>query len=773
MILLAVSFVAGILVLYLQAVLPTVSTLALAVATLPGLSVRRWRPLAVFALGFLWATCHAHLLSAQGVPDRLQGKTVLIEGTVADRPVAQAERRTRFLVQARRLHDGSDWQPFDVRVRLDWYGEHPAVAAGEHWQLAVRLKQPAGYANAGGFDYELWLFRERIRASGYVRTDNRNRRIDAGRVTPIAALRNRLATSIETQAGGLPSMALVQALTIGERTRISSEQWQVLRATGTSHLMAISGLHISLVAGLVFWCMRSAWSASSTLSLRIPAVRAAAVAALLAALLYALLSGFAIPAQRALVMVSVLMLAILSGRRVSFASVIAMAAVVTLLLDPASLLSVGWWLSFWAVSVIAWFTVGREGLAQGARRWLFIPVVLAVCMAPMLLMFFQQVSLVAPLANIVAVPWVSFLVVPLALAGAMLHGLSEAAGLAVMQASAWLLDLLWYGLEWLAACRFSLLDWPQPAPWVLLVATVGVAVLCMPRGVPGRWMAALLLLPLLFSARPQPAYGEVWMTLLDVGQGLAAVVRTATHTLVYDAGPAFGEDFDTGRAVIAPYLRYLGVRRIDRLVISHGDNDHIGGARSLLQAFPVDGILTSVPAAFTGERTQQCSRGLRWSWDGVEFALLHPAGDDDYHGNNASCVLHIVIAGGQALLLTGDIEQEVERDLLRREGDDLASTVLVVPHHGSRTSSTAAFVEAVDPAVALVPAGYRNRYRFPRPEVVARYTGHGSQVLETGQSGAISVRLSPRSARPQVTRYRQSWPRLWRRPEPVATRFGY
>jgi competence protein ComEC len=761
----AFSFVAGVLLLQLQAAPPGMAVLLLAAMTLPGLAARPWRLLAVFALGYLWAAWHVQSLSAQGVPTRLLGKTVLIEGIVADRPSTRVERRTRFLLQATQLDDGAGWQPFNVQVRLDWYNEHPAVAAGERWQLAVRLKQPAGYANAGGFDYELWLFRQRIRAIGYVRTDERNRRIDSGHTSRITRLRNHLATSIETRAAGLPSMALVQALTIGERSRISSEQWRVLRVTGTSHLMAISGLHISLVAGLVFWCMRFAWSRSSTLSMRLPAVRAAAIAALLAALLYALLSGFAIPAQRALIMVSVLMFAVISGHRISFSSVISLAAVVTVLRDPLALLSAGWWLSFWAVSVIAWFVVGREGVQLRRQHWLYMPVMLAVCMAPLLLLFFQQVSLVAPLANIVAVPWVSFTVVPLALAGSLLHGLSEAAGLWVMQASAWLLDLLWYGLEWLAACEPCLLDWPQPAPWILVTTAFGVAVLCVPRGVPGRWIAALLLLPLFFPTRPQPADGEVWMTLLDVGQGLAAVVRTASHTLVYDTGPAYGEDFDTGRAVIAPYLRYLGVRRIDRLIVSHGDNDHIGGAHSLLQAFPVDGVLTSVPDAFAGKRVQPCTRGMQWSWDGVEFALLHPAGDDAYQGNDASCVLQIRIAGGQGLLLPGDIEEQGERDLLRRAGDELSSTVLVVPHHGSRTSSTAAFVRAVDPAVALVPAGYRNRYGFPRPEVVARYAARNSQVLETGRSGAITVRLLPHSTRPQITRFRRIWPRLWRRPE--------
>ncbi|HSG11791.1 MAG TPA: DNA internalization-related competence protein ComEC/Rec2 [Gammaproteobacteria bacterium] len=760
-----ILFVAGILVLHLQAKLPAISSLLLVAAAVTFLASRRLRPVAIFSLGFLWAAFHNMLLTAQGLPEDLQGRTLLIEGVVLERPPATSGIRMRFLLQADRLDTGEGWQSFATRVRLDWYGEHGDPQPGERWQLAVRLRRPGGYANPGGFDYEQWLYRERIRATGYVRSDDRNLHIGSGSVAVIDSIRNSLSATMVADSRTSPSMALVQALTVGQRNRISQEQWQILRATGTSHLMAISGLHISLVAGLVFGCVRLAWARSAMLSTQLLPVRAAALAALLAATLYALLSGFAIPAQRALIMVALLMVALMSGRRATFPGVISIAALVTLLLDPVSILSAGWWLSFSAVTIIAWFAIGRTGYRYPSHRWFLMPVILAICMMPLLVLFFQQVSLVAPLANILAVPWVSFLVVPLALAGTVMCAFSEPAGLAVLQLSAWILDVLWQALAWLADLDIALASWPQPAGSQLLLASLGMACLFVPRGMPGRWAGVMLLLPMLLAARLQPAPNEVRVSLLDVGQGLSAVIRTARHTLVYDTGPAFGSHFDTGRAVLVPYLRSQGITHVDRLFISHGDNDHIGGARSLLAAYPADEVLSSVPFEYDGREATACRRGMRWSWDGVMFTVMHPQAGDGHTGNDASCVLRISVAGGLRLLLTGDIERAGEHDLLVHYGEELKSSVLVVPHHGSRTSSTATFVAAVSPALALVPAGHRNRYRFPRPEVMARYKENGSQVLETGKSGAISVILRPHARHPVVRRFRQSWPRLWRRTE--------
>ena len=335
----------------------------------------------------------------------------------------------------------------------------------------------------------------------------------------------------------------------------------------------------------------------------------------------------------------------------------------------------------------------------------------------------------------------------------------------MLQLSAWILDILWQALAWLADLDIALASWPRPAGSQLLLASLGVACLFLPRGMPGRWAGVMLLLPMLLTTHLQPAPNEVRVSLLDVGQGLSAVIRTARHTLVYDTGPAFGSHFDTGRVVLVPYLRSRGITHVDRLVISHGDNDHIGGARSMLAAYPADEVLSSVPFEYDGREATACRRGMKWSWDGVMFTVMHPQAGDGHTGNDASCVLRISVAGGLRLLLTGDIERAGEHDLLVHYGEDLKSSVLVVPHHGSRTSSTAAFVAAVSPALALVPAGHRNRYRFPRPEVMARYKENGSQMLETGKSGAISVILRPHARHPVVSRFRQSWPRLWRRPE--------
>ncbi|MDX1697978.1 MAG: ComEC/Rec2 family competence protein, partial [Thiohalobacterales bacterium] len=478
----AVCFIAGVLCLPLFHLPPAIpGWLPPLLLVLAFVSARLRLP-AVFALGFCWAALHVLALLAITVPPGVEGRTVLIEGTVTDRPVEYPGQRLRFVLAATQLDDGSGWRPFPARVRLDWYETQDRPAAGERWQLAVRLKQPHGYANPGGFDFELWLFQKRIRATGYVRTDKRNTRLGQGRLPALAGLRNRLSDATASLTESRPSLALVQALTIGERSRITSAQWQVLRATGTGHLMAISGLHISLVAGLVFWCTRRAWSCSARLSARLPAPYGAAAAALAAAVLYALLSGFAIPAQRALIMVGMFMLALVAGRRGSFPTVIVTAALATLLLDPLAMLASGWWLSFWAVAVIAWFTLGRQGQQPRLRRWLLMPVVLAFCMTPLLLVFFQQVSLVAPLANVIAVPWVSFLVVPLALTGTLLFPASEGVGLSLLQASAWLIEMLWIFLDWLAASPAALLDGSQPPAWRLLLAVPGVALVCLPRG---------------------------------------------------------------------------------------------------------------------------------------------------------------------------------------------------------------------------------------------------------------------------------------------------
>jgi len=762
MISISIAFLAGVLTLQWCAGLPPVWSYLAVVVALPFLRWKLTRLPAVFILAFFWAALRAEYVLLPELAQEVEGKTVLLEGEVLDMPRQLSGRRLRFLFAAERLDDGNGWSDFPGKVRLDWYGSGFMPSQGERWQLAVRLKRPHGFSNPGGFDYERWLFQQGIRATGYIRKDNeRNRRLAAGSVSVISHLRNRLMSAFDSIQADRPSMSMIRALTIGDRSAISPSQWDILRATGTSHLMAISGLHISLVAGLVFWIARLVWLRCGNLTEAIPARKGAAVIGLVVALMYALLAGFGIPSRRAFIMVAVLTLAIVFDRYSSLFKAIGLAVLVTLIIDPLSVLSAGWWLSFWAVTIIAFIVTGRYGRQGFAQKWINLHIVLAFAMMPLLLVFFQQASLIAPVANIIAVPWVSLGVVPVALTGTVVFALNETAGELLLQLASVLLDAVWLLLEWLSRLDYALWHQHEPVAWTLLPAVFGLAVLFIPRGLPGRWTGVLLLLPLFFIKPEVPERGAARVTLLDVGQGLSAVVQTEHHTLVYDAGPRFSETFDTGQAVVVPFLRNQGIRRLDALVVSHGDNDHMGGVASLLAAYPAAEVLSSVPGEVPAGRARACRRGQHWDWDGVRIAVLHPTSGDGLSGNNASCVLHIEAEGGQSVLLTGDIERQAEQLLLREQRDRLPADVLVVPHHGSMTSSSRAFIEAIGPDMALFPSGYRNRFGFPKQVIVDRYADIHAAIEQTGLSGALTVTLAASPGMPEIQRHRDIVRRYW------------
>ena len=765
MLVLATAFAGGVLVLQFCATLPP----TLAYLLVPVVScLLAWRlarpvvgPVLAFLLGFFWATWQAQSVLRATFPAALEGRTLLVEGRVLERPRSVSERHQRFLFQVDRLRSGDDREALRGKVRLGLYGKTPVVAEGERWLLAVRLKRPHGFLNPGGFDYEQWLFQQGIVATGYIRHEHEaNRRIAEASLSGIDRFRSRLVSHLDSQSDISPSRGIIRALTVGDRTGLGDEQWEVFRATGTSHLIAISGLHISLVAGLVFWFSRYLWSGCGMLVERYPARKAAAVTAIVAAIAYALLAGFGIPARRAVVMVTVYMLAILADRDTSFPRTIALAAIVVLLLDPLSILSPGWWLSFWAVITIAYCITARYGTRNFTEKWIYMHVVLAVAMFPLLLQFFQQAPLIAPLANMIAVPFVSWLVVPLALAGTLAFSVNAAVGDWLLRVASTLMDVLWPVLRQLASVEQGLWHPPHPVAWTLVPALLGIAILFMPRGIPGRWLALWLMLPALLVEPHRPAWGEARITILDVGQGLSVVALTQQHTLVFDTGPAFSKSFDTGSAVVVPFLRHSGVRRLDMLIVSHGDNDHIGGAASLLGEYPAHTVLSSVPEQLTTGVARRCHHRQRWVWEGVSFEILHPD-DKPMHGNNASCVLRIVSAGGQGLLLTGDIEARAEHQLLTRDAALLPARILVAPHHGSNTSSTPAFSAGVSPDIVLFPSGYRNRYGFPKPAVEERYAGVQAKMYETGLSGALSVTLSSKNEEPVIRRFRDARRRYW------------
>jgi len=570
-------------------------------------------------------------------------------------------------------------------------------------------------------------------------------------------LRQAVRDNLQTQLGDSPVQGLLLALAMGDRSEISADQWQVLMATGTNHLMAISGLHIGLLAGLAFMLMRIAWSCVPALCLRLPAPRAAAYAAMLAASVYALLAGFAVPTQRAWVMTMVVMWALCFYRPLAVSQILCLALLAVLLWDPLAMISAGFWLSFLAVALIAYVLGHRYQPFRWWQQWGRMQWALGLALLPMTLLFFHQASLIAPLVNLLAVPWVGWLVVPPLLLASGLMALWPPLAAFILSLAAMAMEWLWQLLQWAASWPGGVWRQGLTASWILLSALLGVLLILAPRGWPGRYLGLLFLAPLCWPPLEKLAPGELEFTQLDVGQGLAAVVRTQNHVLLFDTGARYSAEFDMGSSVISPFLRSQGVEQIDLLLVSHGDNDHIGGAASLLQQWPVVEVLSSVPDQLSGGKL--CVAGQTWRWDEVEFRIIHPAnGQALRRENDQSCVLHVSSAGG-SVLLTGDIERAAEQQLLQ-QAVTLRSTIVLAPHHGSKTSSSEGFVRALEADYVLYSVGYGNRFGHPAEVVQARYNAVGSRALRSDHGGAITFRLSPRRT-PQLEIYRQVHRRYW------------
>ncbi|HTT08913.1 MAG TPA: DNA internalization-related competence protein ComEC/Rec2 [Gammaproteobacteria bacterium] len=754
----ALAFLLGDLFLQMQARLPhPLWTLALPIVGLAVSYRPAWMPLFWAVAGFCWALLRAHWFLSVQLPPALEGETVIMEGRVSGLP-EQAEDRYRFAFDTETLFRQGREQPGCGRVRLDWSHPPEDPRSGERWRLAVRLKRPHGLSNPGGFDYEKWLYQEGIHATGYVVDEEPARRLAAAGMS-VDALRAGLRSRLQEAIGFHPLSGVVIALAIGAQDGIGPEQWRVFFRAGVGHLIAISGLHIGLLAGLGYFLGGWLWSLPGRTLLLVPAPRIAALTAFLAALAYGLLAGFSVPTQRTVIMIGAAMWVLWAQRPRRELDSLMAALIVVLLIDPAAVLAVGFWLSFVAVAILLYSTGGRRG--RGGLWWKLgrTHLAIAIGLAPLMMLLFEQNPVLGPLANLVAVPWVSFVVVPLVLAGTALLLCSPFLGYWFLSGALLALQGLWKFLEPLAGWPGAVWHQAAPAPWVSAGAFVGAALLLLPRGIPGRALGLLWMSPLLWSGLERPPPGEAWFTLLDVGQGLSAVVQTHAHVLVYDTGPALNPRFDTGSSVVVPFLYHEGVRRIDMLMVSHGDNDHIGGAASILREFPVGGVLSSVPERLAYAGARPCEAGQRWRWDGVEFEVLHPAPGEFSSGNNSSCVLRVATAAGARLLLTGDIEAPAERELVRAQPAALRAEALVAPHHGSKTSSTTAFVDAVAPRYVFFPVGYRNRFHHPHPSVRARYRDAGVTALATDADGAISWRLGGEAAPPAG--YRRTHQHYW------------
>ena len=775
----AAAFAGGAWWLQQQPALPGAGPLVLAVA-LAGLALGwrggatgPWRraagalALAAWAAGgFGWAAVFAQQRLADALDPRLEGRDLPVIGVVTSLPQRTA-RGWRFRFRVERVADGSSGVP--RQLVLNWYdpqegevlADEAPLRPAERWRLTVRLHRPHGSANPHGFDAEQRALAQGIRAAGYVRPGMRERL--AQRVWQAAPLveraRHALRERMARATAGLNQGGVLIALALGDQAAISNAQWQVFTRTGVNHLMSISGLHVTMLAGLVAACAGWAWRRLPRRAGGWTRGDVALLVGLVTAFGYALLAGFEVPAQRTVLMLAVVAAAHWLRLGVGAGTVLGGALVAVVAMDPMAVVAPGFWLSFGAVGAMMLAVEAHAGRWGWLVMWSRVQWVLFVALAPPLLVLFQQVSLVAPLANALAVPVVSFVVVPLSLLLAVVP----------VPAVAWLahlpMDLVARALGGLAALPAAV--WWQHAPpaWSVALALAGAAWLLAPRGFPARALAAVLFAPMLLLTPPPPAPGEARLTVLDVGQGLAVVVRTASYALVFDAGPAWSPEAGSGDRIVAPFLRGEGVRRVDALFLSHDDLDHVGGAPGLLASVPMSTVYASLPGALPApaamEGAQRCVAGMAWTVDGVRFEVLHP--DPEFllrasvRDNDRSCVLRVVTAHGRALL-AADVEKGAEARMVRA-GAPLAAEVLVVPHHGSGTSSMPGFVAAVAPRIAIVSAGWRNRFGHPKAEVVARYHAAGARLLRTDDSGAITVHLGPGG--PRVSRWREQRRRYW------------
>lgn len=716
------ALVAGLLLLrFLPALPPTWLLCLLPVLGLMLLPFRSY-VVAFFLFGFSWACLSAQWALDDRLAPELDGQTLWLQGRVVGLPEVRDEVVRFQLEQAR-----SRRAELPGSLRLAWYGG-PELRAGETWRLAVRLKRPRGLVNPQSFDYEAWLLAQRIGATGTVKSGERLYPASGPGAWRDAVRQRLLASDAHGRAGALA------ALVLGDASGLSVADWRLLQDTGTVHLLVISGQHIGLMAGLLYGLVaglaRVGWWPRNW-----PWLPWACALAFAGALAYGLLAGFQVPVQRACAMVGLVLLWRLRFHHLGVWLPLLLALVLVLLAEPLASLQPGFWLSFGAVGLLILIFGGRLGAwpwwqTLGRAQW-----AMAIGLLPLLLALGLPVSASGPLANLLAVPWVGLTVVPLALLGTLLLPVPWL-GEALLWLAGGLLELLFMLLAQIA-------DWlpawlPSALPlWTWLLCSVGALLLLLPAGVPLRGLGLVMLLPLFYTPQQRPPLGQAEVWMLDVGQGLAVLLRTREHALLYDAGPRFG-DFDMGERVVLPSLRALDVRQLDMLLISHADNDHAGGAQAIQRGLGVKQVLSGEAAALPSAlQAEACVSGHSWQWDEVRFSTWRWAAAAD--GNQASCVLRVE-ASGERLWLTGDIDSRAERALLD-SGLDLRAEWLLAPHHGSRSSSSPAFLRAVAPRAALISRGEHNAFGHPHPSVLARYQALPVRLYDNVELGALHVRL--------------------------------
>ena len=683
-------------------------------------------------------------------------------------------------------------------------------SAGQRWQFNVRLKRPHSTYNPHGYDFEAWAISENIRATGNIHAKSGYKKLSDFVWQPayiVEKVREKIGNKISQTLINKPYAGVIRALVVGDDSQIDPAIWAVYLNTGTNHLMSISGLHITMLAGLAFGLVSFVWRRAPSLVLRMPTRYAATFSGLIIAFLYALLAGMSVPTQRTLFMLATFALSLFLGRNLAISRALAIAVIVVVLIDPWSVIAPGFWLSFSAVALIAYVSVGRLKTQHWFLEAINTQWAITIGLLPFLITMFGQTSLVSPVANAVAIPVISLIVVPLSILGSLIP-LDF-----ILYSANWVLEFSMIGLNWLA--NHPLAVWQQAAPsaWAIILSGFGVLWLLLPRGFPQRWLGLILLAPL-FIAQPNPLLeGEMQANVLDVGQGLSVVIKTANHTFLYDAGSRLSTQNDAGSRIILPYLRGEGIKKLDGFIVSHNDADHSGGAASVLAQMPVSWLSTSFDLSDLtidllrvkhqikpSYKTVRCYAGQHWQWDGVKFEVLYPSLQsyqiESITDNNRSCVVKITSQHG-SILLTGDIEKQAEKSLLEtyhaesgRQTESgikvtnyklnageavkhavsnkqsvLKSDVLTAPHHGSKTSSTLAFIQAVDAKHAVFSVGYLNRFKHPKQSIENLHQNNSlhhksSQNFRSDYHGAVVFEFTRANAI-KAQSWRQTHPKYW------------
>ena len=717
----------------------------------------RWRSaflmaLAALLLAFTQGAWRADLRLSDGLPEAWEGRDVLLTGQVDSLPSATLGQGGtpgwRFQFELEQAHAGPSAQDPPLKLprhlMLSVFGEPgaaaPDVRAGEHWQWVARLKRPHGLMNPFAFDYELWMFEQDLRATGVVRPGSLQR-LEAAPLGSLDAWRQRLRDALNRSVSDPNRAGVLAALSLGDQDAIAKSDWTLFRNVGVAHLLSVSGTHVTMFAWAAQFLVGWLWRRSARLCLFRPAPQVALWAGVMAALVYALFSGWGVPSQRTVWMLASLALLRSLGLRWPWPLFLLASAVIVTAIDPWAIGAAGFWLSFAAVGLLmaSGGSPGGEGWRGALREGLRSQWIATLGLSPLSLLFFQQISVVGLAANLLAIPLVTFVIAPLSLIGAVVPWAWSLGDLCVRGLMAY--------LRWLDALPWAVWHLPVAPWWAQVSGLAGGALLVLPLPWRLRICGVALLLPLLWPAPLRPLPGEFVLLAADIGQGTAVLLQTAKHDMLFDTGPQYGPEADAGQRVLVPLLRGLGVMRLDMLMLSHRDSDHVGGAASIMQSLPVKELVSSLeeghPLLSAGPPHRRCIQGERWAWDGVQFELLLPPAaqydDPKLKSNAMSCVLRVSDAAGHSAMLAGDMEAPQELKMVEKyPAAALQSDLLMVPHHGSKTSSTDAMLNAVTPKLGVVQAGYRNRFGHPALPILARYQAHGIPVVTSPDCGALT-----------------------------------